>query len=144
MEPSALQIPPRWDDILPSSRQRRQGSQDSVPVFIGTVNANATIQGPFLRYGSKVWDSVLVAVASVSAPVMTLQPQIVGPDGVARDVGTPVLLTGRAPTAYVPFRCHEEVRLSKRIPEGTLLLLKVTYTSGSLTGSTFHFLTTGG
>lgn len=141
-EPSVSEVPARWDDLKVGRLQRRAETQQSAPLYIASVAASLTI-AHFIRYAGRTWDSVMLTVTAGTSPVMTLQPQIVGDDGVTRDVGTPVLLTGRVFTSGLAVRCHDELRLGKKIPAGSTLLLKLTRSSGSLTNATFHFVTTG-
>ena len=119
-------------------------TQRSIPSPItGAVTATRTIYGPVIRYEGREWDGCYLVVSSVSSPVFTLQPQVIV-DGTAYDVGKSVSTSGVSFTAGKPFRCHDEQFLGKKVAAGSVLALKMTRTSGTITDPVAEFVTVGG
>lgn len=115
----------------------------SIGAVTGAISATRTVYGPQIRYSSRIWDGVFLVVSSVSSPVFTLQPQVVI-DGTHYDVGRSVSTSGMSFAAGKPFRCHVEEFLDRAVVAGSVLAVKMTRSSGSVTDPVFEFVTVGG
>lgn len=115
------------------------------PVMVGTADLTATrdVHGPVVPEQGLTLDSVWLTSTAALPTTFTFQAFFYL-KGTRRYLAPPVVTTGVAVAAGVPFRLHKAERLKYPIPAGAVLGVTVTRASGTLTLPTFTFVLTGG
>ena len=111
--------------------------------WTGTFNGSLTVYGPFIRYAGRWLDGVFCVARAASSPVIAFQVQAVV-DGVAYDIGKARTPSALEFAAGKPVRLHEDAFLKRATAKETVLAVKATVTSGSITDPVFQFVTVGG